>query len=192
MFVRALSFASRKHSTQRRKDAEASPCINHPIALVSRGRGWDSRYGYSEATAAELTQAFGDAVPGIVIEVTDDKSLATEERKRLQIEHAPRLSPSARLVKVADKIANLRDVADYPPADWSIQRRHEYFHWAKQVVDAVPDVPPTLRKLFDDAYARGPTIGELCLAAGFKEDEQLGIGITIVGVGPPTPSKSGP
>lgn len=34
-FVRALAFASRKHSKQRRKDADASPYINHPIALVS-------------------------------------------------------------------------------------------------------------------------------------------------------------
>jgi guanosine-3',5'-bis(diphosphate) 3'-pyrophosphohydrolase len=33
-FVRALSFASRKHSQQRRKDADASPYVNHPIALV--------------------------------------------------------------------------------------------------------------------------------------------------------------
>jgi hypothetical protein len=34
-FVRALAFASHKHSQQRRKDADASPYINHPIALVS-------------------------------------------------------------------------------------------------------------------------------------------------------------
>ncbi len=34
-FVKALAFASRKHSQQRRKDSEASPYINHPIALVS-------------------------------------------------------------------------------------------------------------------------------------------------------------
>ena len=34
-FVRALAFPSRKHSRQRRKDADASPYINHPIALVS-------------------------------------------------------------------------------------------------------------------------------------------------------------
>jgi hypothetical protein len=34
-FVRALAFASHKHSKQRRKDVDASPYINHPIALVS-------------------------------------------------------------------------------------------------------------------------------------------------------------
>ena len=30
----AISFAAHKHRAQRRKDAEASPYINHPIALA--------------------------------------------------------------------------------------------------------------------------------------------------------------
>jgi hypothetical protein len=92
-------------------------------------------------------------------------------------------------VKVADKIANLRDVADNPPANWSIQRRHEYFDWARRVVDAIPDVPPPLRKLFDDVYACRPTIGELSKAAGFKENNQPGIGFIITGVQPPQARK---
>ena len=167
IFVKALAFAAHKHSDQRRKDANASPYINHPIALVSilvdeagihdmdvlcAALLHDTAED-TETTAAELVETFGDAIAGIVVEVTDDKSLPKEERKRLQIEHAPRLSHAARLVKVADKIANLRDVADNPPANWPLARRHEYFDWAKQVVDAIPDIPPPLRKLFDDAYS---------------------------------------
>ena len=62
----------------------------------------------------------------------------------------------ARLVKLADKIANLRDVADSPPVNWPLDRRREYFDWAKQVVDAMPDVPPGFRALFDAAYAQRP------------------------------------
>jgi GTP diphosphokinase / guanosine-3',5'-bis(diphosphate) 3'-diphosphatase len=143
----------------------------------------------TETTATELVETFGNAIAGIVIEVTDDKTLAKEERKRRQVEHVPRLSPSARLVKIADKIANLRDVAGNPPANWPLARRHEYFDWAKQVVDAIPDLPPPLRKLFDDVYARRPTIGELLKAAGFKEDTQPGIGFIITGVQPPQARK---
>ena len=90
----------------------------------------------------------------------------------------------ARWLQVADKIANLRDVADNPPANWSIQRRQQYFDWARRVVDAIPEVPPPLRKLFDDTYARSPTIGELSKAAGFKENKQPGLGITLVGPRP--------
>jgi guanosine-3',5'-bis(diphosphate) 3'-pyrophosphohydrolase len=32
-FAKAVAFTAEKHRIQRRKDAEASPYINHPIAL---------------------------------------------------------------------------------------------------------------------------------------------------------------
>jgi guanosine-3',5'-bis(diphosphate) 3'-pyrophosphohydrolase len=91
-----------------------------------------------------------------VAEVTDDKSLAKLRRKALQIEHAPHLSKRAKLVKLADKICNLRDMASSPPHDWPLQRRREYFDWAKQVVDGMRGVHPRLEELFDAAYAARP------------------------------------
>jgi GTP diphosphokinase / guanosine-3',5'-bis(diphosphate) 3'-diphosphatase len=170
VFIRALEFASRKHSTQRRKDAAASPYINHPIALVSilaveagirdpdvlcaallHDTVEDTR-----TTPDELRQHFGVTIAGIVSEVTDDKNLETLHRKRLQIEHAHALCPAAGLVKVADKIANLRDVAECPPPNWDLKRRQKYFAWAKAVVDQIRNVPPLLQTLFDAAYARCP------------------------------------
>ena len=90
------------------------------------------------------------------MEVTDDKSLPKAERKRLQIEHAGHISESAKLVKMADKIANLRDIAASPPKDWTLERRREYFDWAKRVIDGLGDVSPTLRPAFDAAYQRKP------------------------------------
>ena len=169
-FIRALEFASRKHSTQRRKDPAASPYINHPIALVSILAVEEGIHDPdvlcaallhdtiedTETTREELERHFGATIAGIVAEVTDDKSLEKQQRKRLQIEHAHALSPGAGLVKLADKIANLRDVADSPPANWDLKRRQEYFDWAKAVVDGIRDAPPVLRKLFDAAYAQRP------------------------------------
>jgi len=73
------------------------------------------------------------------------------ERKRLQIEHAASLSRQAKLVKLADKICNVRDMRQSPPVDWSRERRAEYFTWAKQVIDPMRGVSPILEKLFDDA-----------------------------------------
>jgi len=90
------------------------------------------------------------------VEVSDDKSLPKAERKQLQIEHAAHISERAKLVKLADKIANIRDVADAPPAGWSLPRRREYFDWAKQVVDGLGDISPALRRAFDVAYASRP------------------------------------
>ncbi len=170
LLFRTLAFAAHKHRDQRRKDAEASPYINHPIALaeVLAGEG-----GVSDAevlaaallhdtiedtatTADELRAEFGERIAAMVEEVTDDQSLPKADRKRLQIEHAAALTPGAKLVKLADKICNLRDVADRPPAKWDLQRRQEYFEWAKRVIDGLRGAHAGLEAAFDAAYRRKP------------------------------------
>ncbi len=133
----ALEFAAHKHRNQRRKDADASPYINHPIALarllaeeggvtdvatlivaVLHDTVEDTDTGHDE-----LRVRFGKTVADAVAEVTDDTSLPKARRKALQIEHAPHMSKRAALVKLADKTCNLRNVADHPPATWPLARR---------------------------------------------------------------------
>jgi GTP diphosphokinase / guanosine-3',5'-bis(diphosphate) 3'-diphosphatase len=170
LLLKALAFAAHKHRDQRRKDAEASPYINHPIALadllVNEGGITDVEvlcaallHDTVEDTATtpeELADAFGARVARIVAEVTDDKLLPKAERKRLQVEHAGTLSAEAKLVKLADKTCNLRDVAVRPPAHWDLARRREYFDWAKRVVDGVRGAHPRLEAAFDAAYRKRP------------------------------------
>jgi (p)ppGpp synthase/HD superfamily hydrolase len=81
-----------------------------------------------------LVREFGQTVADIVGEVTDDKTLPKDERKRRQIESAPHKSREARLIKLADKTSNLRTIASSPAADWSVKRRLEYVEWARAVV----------------------------------------------------------
>ncbi len=168
--LEALQFAAHKHRDQRRKDIEASPYINHPIALANVL--WREAQVHepdvicaallhdtvedTKTTEAELVERFGTKIAGLVMEVTDDKTLEKADRKRLQVEHAPHISREAKLVKLADKISNLRDVAASPPKAWSLERRREYFDWAKQVVDGMRGVHPKLERLFDDAFAARP------------------------------------
>jgi guanosine-3',5'-bis(diphosphate) 3'-pyrophosphohydrolase len=110
----------------------------------------------TETTEQELIRDFGKEVADIVMEVTDDKTLSKAERKQLQIEHAATISRRAKVVKLADKICNLRDIANSPPADWSLERKQAYFDWAKSVVDALRGVHPALEHLFDEAYKLRP------------------------------------
>jgi GTP diphosphokinase / guanosine-3',5'-bis(diphosphate) 3'-diphosphatase len=166
----AISFAAHKHRAQRRKDAEASPYINHPLALAhvlaTEGRVTDLKtlvaaalhdtIEDTETTCEELVERFGKAVADVVMEVTDDKTLPKSDRKRLQIEHAPHISKRAALVKLADKTCNLRDVANNPPADWRLERKQEYFDWAKAVVAGLPLVNKRLLEAFDAACAARP------------------------------------
>jgi GTP diphosphokinase / guanosine-3',5'-bis(diphosphate) 3'-diphosphatase len=170
LLLKALAFAAHKHRDQRRKDPAASPYINHPIALadvlVNEGGVTDvevlcaallhDTVEDTDTTHEELANAFGSRVARIVAEVTDDQALPKAERKRLQVERAAHLSPEAKLVKLADKICNLRDVAERPPASWDLARRREYFDWAKRVVDGLRGAPgEEMRRLeaaFDAAY----------------------------------------
>jgi guanosine-3',5'-bis(diphosphate) 3'-pyrophosphohydrolase len=77
-------------------------------------------------------------------------------RKRMQVAHARNASREAKLVKLADKICNLRDVNARPPAGWDLARRREYFDWAKSVVDRLRGANPRLEAAFDRAYSRRP------------------------------------
>jgi guanosine-3',5'-bis(diphosphate) 3'-pyrophosphohydrolase len=75
-------------------------------------------------------------------------------RKQLQVEHAPQLSPEAKLLKLGDVIGNLRDILASPPVDWPTQRKHEYFDWAARVVAGVRGLHPKLEAVFDGLLAR--------------------------------------
>lgn len=166
----ALAFAAHKHRDQRRKDLIASPYINHPIGLanvLANEAGVDDEriliaavlhdtIEDTETTEQELIREFGNEVAVIVLEVTDDKTLSKAERKQLQIEHAATISQQAKLVKLADKICNLRDIVNSSPANWSLERKREYFEWAKAVVDGLRGVHPALERIFDDAYKLRP------------------------------------
>jgi guanosine-3',5'-bis(diphosphate) 3'-pyrophosphohydrolase len=163
----ALRFASEKHRDQRRKGADASPYINHPIEvaeLLARVGGvrdvevlaaaiLHDTIEDTETTPQELERVFGARVRALVAEVTDDKSLPKQERKRLQREHAPRLSLDAKQIKLGDKISNVREIAESPPDGWPLERRHEYVEWARSVVAGCRGANAALEQHFDRVAA---------------------------------------
>ncbi len=167
LVVDALSFAAEKHRRQRRKDAQQSPYINHPIEVVrllwTQG-GIDDPVTLSaallhdtledtDATADEILKRFGQEVLSVILEVTDDKALPKAERKQNQILTAAHLSQRARQIKLADKINNVRDVAHLPPHSWPIERRTAYLDWACAVVNQLRGGNDRLEKYFDETLA---------------------------------------
>jgi len=149
IIMKATEYAAEQHRGQKRKDAEDTPYINHPVSLASllvNYAGIEDPNVIAAAllhdtvedtntTLEDIEDEFGPVIREIVKEVTDDKSLPSPERKRLQIVNAGKLSYEARLVKLADKICNLRDMIERPPVNWSLDRKREYFDWAKAVID---------------------------------------------------------
>lgn len=169
LILKALRFAAEKHNDQRRKDSRSSPYINHPIGVAetlwSVGNVRDDTLLVAailhdtiedtNTTAEEIETEFGRDVLELVLEVTDDKSLPKQTRKQLQVEHAPHNSDKAKLLKIADKINNIRDIIKSPPADWSLVRRQEYLLWTEKVVAGLRGVSPKLESQYDELLAEG-------------------------------------
>lgn len=169
LLFQAYRFAAGKHRNQRRKDSLKSPYINHPIEValllweVGGVRDADVLLAAvlhdtvedTNTHPEELRQAFGAQVCDYILEVTDDKRLPKQERKRLQIERAPHKSHGARLISLADKACNLHNLITVPPADWNRKRRTEYLLWSEQVVAGLRGANPALEAHYDQVLARG-------------------------------------
>ena len=167
LVTRAADFAARRHAAQHRKGSTREPYVNHlaevasllaetarepDAALVAAGWLHDTLED-TPTDREELERQFGPAVADLVAEVTDDKSLPTPERKRRQVETAPRKSAGARAIKVADKTSNLRSLAASPPEGWERQRIADYVAWAEEVVAGCRGTNAALENLFDRAAA---------------------------------------
>lgn len=160
--LEALHFAALQHRDQMRKK-DSGPFINHPIAvaevLARIGRVSDTSLLQAaflhdvledtSTTEGELAAKFGSKVASWVKEVSDNMSLDKAERRRLQLEGAPHLSPGAKHIRIADKICNVADVGPAQPSDWSLERKLEYLDWAGRVVDLCRGTNPALEREFD-------------------------------------------
>jgi len=158
-----IDFAARKHRDQRRLDKENTPYINHPIGVanilcteggitelkVLQAAILHDTVEDTETTIDEIEVNFGPEIRSIVAEVTDDKSLPKMERKRLQVLNAPNKSREAKLVKLADKLYNLRDLKRCTPQGWDEERVEGYYRWAYKVVNGLRGTNKSLEDQLD-------------------------------------------
>lgn len=139
--MQAIQFAAKEHKETRRKD-QITPYINHPLAVVYKLVEHGVRSDIVLMAAAlhdviedemtppeEIEARFGPDVLAMVLEVTDNRLLPKSERKRLQVEKARSLSDGAKLIKMADKICNMTDLATNPPPSWTADLIRRYGEW---------------------------------------------------------------
>jgi guanosine-3',5'-bis(diphosphate) 3'-pyrophosphohydrolase len=172
LVLKTIRFAAEKHNDQRRKDSKSSPYINHPIQVAemlwTMGEVREDAllvasilHDTLEDTATspeEIRTQFGEEVLALVLEVTDDKSLPQQVRKQHQIESAPHKTRNAKLLKLADKICNVRDLIDSPPRSWSLGRKREYLLWTEKVVAGLRGASARLESHYDELLARGKNL----------------------------------
>ena len=167
LLARAADYAARQHVAQRRKGDKAEPYVNHLIevaALLAETTGGEDvvllmggllhdTLEDTDATYEDLADRFGPEVAALVAEVTDDKSLPKEARKRLQVETTAKKSRRAKLLKIADKTSNLRGLVRSPPSGWTQERLRDYVVWAELVVRSCRGLNAKLEAAFEAAYA---------------------------------------
>jgi guanosine-3',5'-bis(diphosphate) 3'-pyrophosphohydrolase len=170
IILAALGFAAHKRRRQSKNDATAATDITQPIQIAHvlgvEGNIADEQViaaailhdtiEDTETTNEELRQQFGLTIAEVVEEVTKDTSMSAQELKRHQLEQAPRISRRAKLIQLAEKICDLRDMADNPPPDLTTRQIQDYFDWSKEVVDCMRGISPSLEAAFDEVYARRP------------------------------------
>lgn len=150
----ALSFSADKHRLQKRKDATGTPYINHPLGVARNIAFLDSLTGKeksdiingailhdtiedTDTTYEEIQIRFNKEVADIVQEVTNKKELSSEESKKYELERAKTLSLPASLIRISDKIENIKDINNLQPVNWEKWRKINYCEWAKALVDNI-------------------------------------------------------
>jgi len=144
----AADLAARRHNGMARKGRGNEPYINHLAEVANLlsaatagsdaelvAAGWlHDAIEDTETTREELAWKFGPRVAALVVAVTDDMTLPKPERRQRQVVDAPHKSPDAKLIKIADKISNIR--ARILPRPNTDERNDliDYVAWAEQVV----------------------------------------------------------
>jgi (p)ppGpp synthase/HD superfamily hydrolase len=168
----AADLAARRHNGMARKGRGNEPYINHLaevaklLALVTDGAdaelvaaGWlHDTVEDTETTRDELAQKFGERVAALVVEVTDDMSLPKAQRQQKQVEDAPHKSPGAKLIKIADKISNIRARIVPDPSRDERNDLAAYTIWAEKVVAGCRGVSAKLDAIFDETVGAAKSV----------------------------------
>ncbi|EFO18322.1 hypothetical protein LOAG_10172 [Loa loa] len=164
LIIEAVDLAARRHRQQRRKDAAQTPYVNHPIGvayiLTSEGQITDTTtiiaailhdiVEHTKTTDEEIRKMFGDEIADIVKECTMVRSMKREARMKSELEKASKLSHKAKLVQLADKLNNIRDIERGTPLGWTKQHVTEYIIFAKDLLSKIRGIHGPLESALDD------------------------------------------
>ncbi len=165
----ALVFAADWHNGQRRKDAVGSPIINHPIKVaqllgtcgisdttVLSAAVLHDVVNDTDATFEMLDARFGADITTLVRELTQAKGLKRDQRRQELLDASLKLSESAALIRLADKVCKLEDVIRSAPIGWSRQRRRDYSNWVREVTVSLRGRNTLLDARLDETLALAP------------------------------------
>lgn len=127
MIKEAIEFATKAHEGQFRKGIKR-PYIVHPVEVadivatmtqdeevICAAVLHDTLEDCKGVTAEILRETFGERVASLVQHESEDKSKTWEERKSATIQRLREASWEVKMIALADKLSNIRDIdRDYP------------------------------------------------------------------------------
>lgn len=160
-FFDALSFAANRHQFDKTKTDE--PYIDHLINVcrllynvaetsdpaIMTAAALHDILEKTHTKADEINTRFGEEVCNIVLELTNDQHLNEQEKWLQQLHAVNNLSQKAKLIKLADKIANTEAIIAHPPQGWDIKRRIIYLEWTEKIIEALRGTNEKLESHFD-------------------------------------------
>ncbi|MDR2539287.1 MAG: HD domain-containing protein [Chlamydiales bacterium] len=158
--LQAMEFSTEKHRFQTRKNDRKTPYVSHcfevayKVMSVGEVRDLTSILASllhdilkdTQTTVEEIEKTFGTQVAKVVDELTGDRKLSLQEKKRQETIHASYRSKPAAIVQLADTLCNTLELLNHPPKGWSRKYIDQYFQWAQTVVDRLPLVNPKLKE----------------------------------------------
>ncbi len=135
MIHEAIYFATKAHDGQKRKGT-AMPYVVHPFEVaailmeegaaeevVAAGLLHDTVED-TAVTAADIREKFGPRVEALVLACSEEKDLPWEERKGRMLARVRTCPREAMLIVCADKLSNIRSIADEYEDESFWQRFH--------------------------------------------------------------------
>lgn len=161
LLTKAILFAARAHDGQTRK-GNGLPYIVHPMeamtfaaqhgvtdevvlsAIVNHDVPEDTKY-----TLEDLAREVSVAVAEVVSFVTKPSNLSKSEQRKWAIDALRRGPPAARIVKMADRLSNIRDMS---ALSWRPEAKRAYAEEASLIASlGAADCPTLSRTLADTA-----------------------------------------
>lgn len=167
---KAIEFATKAHEGQFRKGTKR-PYIVHPIEVcdivssmttdeevISAAVLHDTVEDCKGVTAEILEREFGKRVASIVAQESEDKSKTWRERKGATIEHLKVAPIEVKMIALADKLSNIRDInRDYPVHGEDLWNR-----FRMKDKEAIAWYYCGIRDVLRDTFAGVPAYEEYC------------------------------
>ncbi len=157
---KAQRFAYDKHKNQKRKDG-VTAFSDHLEGVVNRLKNlgitnqdvlcaaWlHDTIEHSDTTFDEINNIFGNRISVLVLSLTKDSELSRKERESQYIQQLKDSTPEAKIIKLCDISANLKDIANAPISKTQKNKQiKKLIHYLRVIKKGISEIKPDYPKI---------------------------------------------